>query len=638
MESPTHENTIYARLLLESNEYLSWTWVTIDTRITLTPETTPWITEITRDVIMEQHWFNHDIIAFTLDSSSSPSTSQLVEYTLYHSVIRQHTTLSGVLLMNKMHGRANRNKFWYRCIPNDKRIPSFLIAYAWNGMKHTQTTHPTHHTHQKKTRNTNFSKHPTNLFVVFKFKEWVSDQPHPRGELLETLGDVTSLNAFYEYQLYSRSLQTSIKEFVDATREALRNKDQSRLFQQFMEDYKIEDRTDEHIYSIDPPHCKDIDDAFHVSPLPSEDGWRVSIYIANVPLWLEMLGLWNAFSNRVATIYLPDRKRPMLPSKLSDDLCSLREGQDRLAFALDMTISATTAQVVSSSFHLCRIRVARNYQYASEELKTDSMYRMFHMVAGLLNDARPYLDRRVFTVGASPEKALEESHAVISFWMIQMNYLVAKTLETHETGLFRTASLQPSKSLHLPNLPETMLTFLQIWKSSGGSYVNYRDVKDMPLSHDLLKVDAYVHVTSPIRRLADLLNMIEVMRVLGLGFTHDTPAVAFYERWTSQDRLEYMNTSMRAIRRVQQDCDLIAKCTRQPEIMDKIVEGYVFDGIIKTDGMYQYTVYFPASDLKLITRCVTSIKCDEYTSHPFRMYLFKCGETARQKIKVELLE
>lgn len=603
-----------AKLLLESNQYDKWTWVTIDTRHTLTPETEPWITMITRDVMIEQHWFNHDVVLFEVD----PSTN-LITYSLFHSVIRQSVTLAGVLVMNKIFGRAGKNKFYYRCIPNDKRLPSFLVPYAWNGNKEKA-----------------FQKHPVNRFVIFKFKEW--EGKHPIGELVETLGDVTSLNAFYEYQLYSRSLHTSLKNFTRATETALRHKTNEGLLEEFMETYKIEDRREEFVYSIDPSHCKDIDDAFHIQPC--EEGWKTSIYISNVPLWLEMLGLWNAFSNRVATIYLPDRKRPMMPTQLSDDLCSLCEGKDRIAFALDMVISATTSQVVQSSFHICRIRVNKNYEYHCCELMDNPMYLMFHHVASLMNHEHPYLDKRVLTLDATPEKALKESHGVISFWMIQMNYLVAKTLQRHETGLFRTAALQPSKSMHLSHLPETMLSFLQIWKSSGGAYVNYKDVQlaEGSLSHDLLKVDAYVHVTSPIRRLADLLNMIEVMRVLGLGLSHDSAAFQFYTYWTTGERLEFMNTSMRAIRRVQQDCELISKCVKEPERLDQMVEGYVFDRIIKTDGMYQYTVYFPHSNWKMITRCITPTYCEEYSAHQFKIYLFKCGETARQKIKVEMME
>lgn len=629
----TTTTTLQAKLLLDSNAYTSWTWVTMDTRRTLTPETDPWLPEITSDVLMTNHWFNHDIVEFTI----SVDTNQLVSYRLFHSVIRQTVPLAGILLMNKVHGRASRSKFWYRCIPNDKRLPSFLIPYAWNGVKQGGAS---------------FSKHPVNQFVVFRFSQWNGTDPHPVGELLDRLGDVSSLQAFYEYQLYSRSLHSSIAQFVNATRRALHRKNQTELIEDCMRDprYRIEDRTHEQVYSIDPPHCRDIDDAFHVeewyesgdAPCDVVDapktlrGWKVSIYISNVPIWLDILELWNAFSNRVATIYLPDRKRPMMPTQLSDNLCSLREHCDRFAFALDMYVSASTAQVESSSFHVCRIRVSKNYHYDDPELVDNPMYLLFHRIAFLMNSQHPYVDKRLFTRDASPSVAVKENHCVISFWMIQMNYLVATHLRTHKTGLFRTASLQPSKTMHSSHLPETMLSFLQVWKSSGGSYVNMCDAPS--LAHELLHVDAYVHVTSPIRRIADLLNMIEIMRIEGLGFREECTATAFYRHWTSHAQLEYMNTSMRAIRRVQQDCELIAKCVDHPERLNVPVEGYVFDGINKTDGLYQYTVYFPDGQWKMISRCITQQKCAEFSKHVFRLYMFECGETTRKKIKVEMIE
>ena len=59
-------------------------------------------------------------------------------------------------------------------------------------------------------------------------------------------------------------------------------------------------------------------------------------YISNVVFWMEILDLWESFDDRIATIYLPDRKRPMLPTILSDALCSLQENRIRFAFTLDI--------------------------------------------------------------------------------------------------------------------------------------------------------------------------------------------------------------------------------------------------------------------------------------------------------------
>lgn len=627
---------IQAKLLLDNNRYESWTWVTTDTRRTLNYDQDPWIQHVTRDELLEKKILNHDIVEFHISSEL-----ELVKFVIVHSIVRQTATLAGILLLqgNKTYGKT-KNKYWYRCVLNDKRLPSFLIAVPWGGSK--QST---------------FNKNPENRFVVFKYKSW--EGMHPRGELIETLGNVSSLNAFYEYQLYCRSLQTSIQGFVKATRQALKEKTNEELIEQISKKYHLEDRTHEMIYSIDPKHCKDIDDAFSVEKL-TDNQWRVSIYIACVPIWIDFLKLWNAFSKRVATIYLPDRKRPMMPTVLSDDLCSLHSGVSRIAISLDMIIETAEGLsngrpsdlasgtrvakkrenrektiIIDKSFSLCKIKVSKNYDYKHQELLSLNAYKQFHDIAVELNQYSQCIDKQVLNKTTNNVQRVKQSHAVVSFWMIQMNYIVAKKLQEYNTGLFRITALQPCKPTNAHSLPREMLEFLQIWKSSGGSYVSLQDMPET-LTHELLKLDAYVHITSPIRRLPDLLNMIELIRVIHLTDLTDV-AAEFYSHWCSTEPLEFMNTSMRAIRRVQQDCEMITKITREPERTERNVEGYVFDGVVKTDGLYQYMVYFPSSEWRLITRCVSTKCCDEYSKQSFRIHLFEDGETMKKKIRVELL-
>jgi ribonuclease R len=74
----------------------------------------------------------------------------------------------------------------------------------------------------------------------------------------------------------------------------------------------------------------DFDDGFSIVPLENGN-YKVSVYIANVFLWLETFGLWKSFSKRVSTIYLPDRRRPMFPTILSESLCILQNNQDRIS-------------------------------------------------------------------------------------------------------------------------------------------------------------------------------------------------------------------------------------------------------------------------------------------------------------------
>ena len=71
----------------------------------------------------------------------------------------------------------------------------------------------------------------------------------------------------------------------------------------------------------------------------------------------------NSFGNRITTIYLPDRKRPMLPAVLSDSLCSLVENDTRFAFVLELYIDNETFQITKQEFHNAVIKVTKNLRY-----------------------------------------------------------------------------------------------------------------------------------------------------------------------------------------------------------------------------------------------------------------------------------
>ena len=92
-------------------------------------------------------------------------------------------------------------------------------------------------------------------------------------------------------------------------------------------------REGRYIFSIDPETSKDFDDAFDIETV-GPDTVRISVYISNVSFWMDAMDLWDSFKNRISSIYLPDRKRPMLPTVLSDALCSLTQNDERFALEL----------------------------------------------------------------------------------------------------------------------------------------------------------------------------------------------------------------------------------------------------------------------------------------------------------------
>ena len=151
--------------------------------------------------------------------------------------------------------------------------------------------------------------------------------------------------------------------------------------------YAIEDlrQTGCSVFSIDPHGCTDFDDAVSIEvagPLP--DCYRVTIYIADVPATLDRLNLWDAVSDRVATVYLPNlpnlsigaatfnAKRTMLPPVLANDVCSLVANTTKRDM-LAMEAVVIGGEVVGIQFIRKRARIARNYVY--EECDFSTMVR-----------------------------------------------------------------------------------------------------------------------------------------------------------------------------------------------------------------------------------------------------------------------
>jgi exoribonuclease R len=536
---------------------------------------------------LENKLFSNDV--FSIDEAGNVKVE--------HSSIRIIGSIPGVLVLknNKTYGRKN-GKLLYKCVPDDMRLPCFLIPYE---IKHV-----------------GFSKVFLNMYVTFSYTEW--NDKHPHGILNQVIGDVDVLDNFYEYQLYCKSLNASIQKFTKDTSKALKTKPHDAFIENISKKYaSIEDRTNQSqwkIFTIDPPTSVDYDDAFSIQNLGGGKH-KLSIYIANVTIWMDVLNLWDSFSRRISTIYLPDRKRPMLPTILSDCLCSLQQNNTRISFVMDIIIEDD--EVKSIEYKNCMIRVIKNYAYEEPKLLENPEYIYLFDVTKRLSKKFRYLSN------------VKNSHDVVCYLMIFMNYHCATEFLKHKNGIFRSTIMK--KHVSIPdNVPEEVSKHIKIWNSSYGQYLDGSEV-EVNTRHDLLEMDAYIHITSPIRRLVDLLNIIKFQQN-NYMVTLSENASKFYDNWINE--LEYINITMRAIRKVQCDCSLLDLCTNNPEVMEKIYDGYPFDKIMRNDGLYQYIVYLP--ELKLSSRITLRENIENYTCCNFKMYLFLDEDTFKKKIRLQI--
>jgi len=227
---------------------------------------------------------------------------------------------------------------------------------------------------------------------------------------------------------------------------------------------------------------------------------------------------------------------------------------------------------------------------------------------------------------------IADSHDVVQYLMIFMNYYCAKELLSHKNGIFRSVVVKPSaNTCGLDKLPEDVSKFLKMIQSFSGKYIDIK-TNDEPIRHDMMNMDAYIHITSPIRRLVDLLNMIQIQQNMGL-IELSPQAIAFHNSW--RKKIDLINTQTREIKKVQTDCNLLHLCSTTPELLEKIHEGYAFSKKARTQeqDLDEYSVYLPR--LKLTTRVFTNTPVELYEKGNYKLYLFDNEEKFKKKIRVQ---
>lgn len=377
--------------------------------------------------------------------------------------------IAGVLQFNdsRFYGRY-KNKLLYSCIPHDKNLPIFYIPYK-----------PKY----------DFLKHKDNLYVTFELKEF---ETKPIGQLTEVFGSVRNLSSYFLYELHAKNL------WFQPKRLSLSEEDIIRRIKSCSQQI-VEDRTETHdVFTIDPKGCKDYDDAF------SFKNNIISIYISNVPVILEVLGITLELTNQVSSIYLPDTTRNMLPKQLAESLCSLvADGTKKFVFYMDIFPDETI------QFGTCSIRISKNFAYEDDSLlQYDSYQKLFGYAKE--KSARPIVD----------------SHHLVEFFMIFMNHECSVTLKN---GIYRSTVIN----------------------TSNFSLYDYFGEYSLEKSfHGALELDCYGHFSSPIRRIVDIINLILLQTQLGL-FHFRNDSIKWCEGW--KDKMQYLNDSCRAIRKMEQN-------------------------------------------------------------------------------------
>ncbi len=197
-------------------------------------------------------------------------------------------------------------------------------------------------------------------------------------------------------------------------------------------DHEYEVRTDlraERVFTIDPEGARDLDDALSIK-LNDDGTYDVGIHIADVSFHVKPnTALDRDARKRATSVYLVQRAVPMLPPALSEELCSLVPGVERLAFSVVLTLTKE-AKVIKKWFGKTVVKSAAKLSYDT--------------VQGVL-DGNPLAD--VASIAGHEVSAIEND--------IDLLYDLAKVLRTHrfQQGALRLNSPRLSFKLNNKGLP-----------------------------------------------------------------------------------------------------------------------------------------------------------------------------------------
>jgi exoribonuclease-2 len=287
------------------------------------------------------------------------------------------------------------------------------------------------------------------------------------------------------------------------------------------------------VITIDGPATQDFDDALSIEDLG--DRYRVGIHITDVAHYVQRDSAVDREARlRGSSIYMPEAKISMVPGCLSDDLCSLRGGQERRAISTFVTLTPD-ARVLDYEIVPSTIRVTHQLTYfdVNQMAGSDPGIKALYALAQAFRQQRldqgavlitlPEINVWLDEAGAPQVNRVDRESPgryLVAEMMILANWLAARFL--HEKGLAAVYRSQPEPRQRL-------------FQGAGGSlYQNWmqrRHLSRFVLNtsaepHIGLGLNAYVTATSPIRKYFDLVTQRQLRAALGLETPYNEAQMA----------------------------------------------------------------------------------------------------------------
>ncbi len=479
--------------------------------------------------------------------------------------------------------------------------------------------------------------------VLVKITNWGDAEQGPEGRVTEVLGKAGEHETEMHAILAEFGLPFRFPEDVEREAKAIQNSIET----------EVKTRRDFRnitTFTIDPEDAKDFDDALSIQKL--ENGhWEIGVHIADVTHYVTPgTALEREAFARATSVYLVDRTIPMLPERLSNDLCSLRPNEDKLTFSSVFEMDET-GKIYNSWFGRTIIHSDRRFSYEQVQDILEGQSGDFADELRLLNDIAKKMKEERFAKGAMSFETIEvkfkldekgvplavypkirkDAHKLIEEFMLLANKKVAEWVYNYQKGrekntmVYRVHESPATEKVKLfaafirrfgykiqtesSKIADSMNQLIESLEGKPEQFtLQNLAIRTMakarystdPIGHFGLAFDHYTHFTSPIRRYPDMMAHRLLQHYLDGG--------------KSPDRATYEEKSKHSSERekIASDAERASIKYKQVEYM-KNAEKKDYEGVVT--GVTDFGIFVEMIE----TRCEGMVRIadlgDDYYEH-----------------------